>query len=58
MHFVCFMYYYKQVLYVEVNMNTNCIGLPINGSIEWVRFRGTEYGKAQVTRKFKENVIQ
>ena len=53
MNFVCFMYYYKQILYVEVNMNTNCIGFPINVSIERVRFRGTEYGKAQVTRKFK-----
>ena len=48
----------KQILYIEVNMNTNCIGFAINVSIERVRFRGTEYGKAQVTRKFKENVIQ
>ena len=44
--------------YVEVCMNTNCIGFAINVSIERVRFRGAEYGRAQVTRKFKENVIQ
>ena len=53
-------YYYKQMLYVEVRMDTNCIytGFTIDVSIERVRFRGVEYGKAQVTRKFNENVIQ
>ena len=48
----------KQMLHVEVCMNTNCLGFAINVSIERVRFRGAEYGRAQVTRKFKENVIQ
>ena len=47
------------MLYVEVCTDTNCIytGFTIDVSIERVRFRGTEYGKAQVTRKFKEKEI-